>query len=160
VEIRVDAVGLGAGVVDTLNARAALLKEPWFSVYEMHGSASPPVDVGGSVHGYGNARAYWYDQLRQSMRNGRVKTVDDERIKDDLAIIFYKFKSGKLFIISKEEMRKEHGRSPDHADALAYATAPVPDELPAGSSVSQDAEDAIEGFMEGMDDSELVIAPF
>lgn len=160
VEIRVDAVGLGAGVVDTLNARAALLREPWFSVYEMHGSASPPVDVGGSVHGYGNARAYWYDQLRQSMRNGRVKIEDDERVKDDLAIVFYKFKNGKLFIISKEEMRKDHGRSPDHADALAYATAPVQDGLPVGSSVSQDPEDAISGFMDGLDDSELVIAPF
>jgi hypothetical protein len=160
VEIRVDAVGLGAGVVDTLNARAALLKEAWFSVYEMHGSASPPVDVGGSVHGYGNARAYWFDQLRHSLRNGRTKLEDDQRIKDDLGIIFYKFKAGKLFVISKEEMRRDHGRSPDHADALAYATAPVPDGLPAGSSVSQEAEDAISGFMDGMDDSELLIAPF
>lgn len=160
VEMRVDAVGLGAGVVDTLNARAALLKEPWFSVYEMLGSASPPVDVGGSVYGYGNARAYWYDQLRQSMRNGRTKIQEDERIRDDLAIVFYKFKAGKLYIISKEEMRKEHGRSPDYADALVYATAPVPDGLPAGSSVSQDPDDAISGFMEGLDDSELMIAPF
>lgn len=160
VEIRVDAVGLGAGVVDTLNARAALLKDPWFTVYEMHGSASPPIDVGGSVHGYGNARAYWYDQLRQSLRNGRVKIEDDDRVKDDLAIVFYKFKNGKLFIISKEEMRKDHGRSPDHADALAYATAPVQDGLPVGSAVSQEAEDAISGFMDGLDDSGLEIAPF
>lgn len=160
VEIRVDAVGLGAGVVDTLNARAALLKDPWFSVYEMNGSASPPVDVGGSVHGYGNARAYWYDQLRLSMRNRRVKLVDDERVKDDLSMIFYKIKSGKLYIISKEEMRKEYGLSPDFADAVAYATAPVPDGLPAGTAVSQDAEAAIGDFMDGMDDSELTIAPY
>ena len=107
-----------------------------------------------------NARAYWYDQLRQSLRNGRVKIEDDDRVKDDLAIVFYKFKNGKLFIISKEEMRKDHGRSPDHADALAYATAPVQDGLPVGSAVSQEAEDAISGFMDGLDDSGLEIAPF
>lgn len=160
VEIRVDAVGLGAGVVDTLNARAALLKDPWFTVYEMHGSAAAPVNVGGSVHGYGNARAYWFDQLRQSMNNGSVRIEDDERIKDDLGIIFYKFKSGKLFIISKEEMRKLHGRSPDYADALAYATAPVADGLPVGSSVIQDPDDAMNDFMNGFDEGELMIAPF
>lgn len=160
VEIRVDAVGLGAGVVDTLNARSVLEKTPWFSVYEMHGSASPPVNVGGSVHGYGNARAYWFDQLRQAMRNRSVQIEPDQRVTDDLAIVFYKFKSGKLFILSKEEMRKIHGRSPDFADALAYATAPIVDELPPGMGVSQDAGEAMEDFMDGLDDSELSIAPY
>ncbi|MFB7858794.1 LAGLIDADG family homing endonuclease [Rhodococcus qingshengii] len=160
VEIRVDAVGLGAGVVDTLNARAVLEKDPWFSVYEMHGSASPPVDVGGSVHGYGNARAYWFDQLRQSMRNRRVQIENDQRIVDDLGIVFYKFSNGKLFIISKEEMRKLHGRSPDFADALAYATSPVVDSVPSGTETTQDAQEAMDSFMGGMDDSELSIAPF
>lgn len=160
VEIRVDAVGLGAGVVDTLNARAALLKEPWYSVYEMHGSASPPVNVGGSVHGYGNARAYWFDQLRQGMRNRSVCIEEHAGLRDDFPIIFYSFKHGKLFIMSKEEMRKLYGRSPDFADALAYAVAPVEDGLPVGSSVSQDAAEAIEDFSGALDESEMSISPF
>jgi hypothetical protein len=160
VEIRVDAVGLGAGVVDTLSARAALLAEPWFSVYEMLGSASPPANVGGSVHGYGNARAFWFDQLRQSMRNGRVRFIADTRLSDDLAIVFYSFKNGKLFLASKEDMRKEHGRSPDHADALAYATAPVSDGLPAGSSISDDAQELLEQWEDDLLESEINIAPF
>lgn len=163
VEIRVDAVGLGAGVVDTLNARAVLLKDPWFSVYEMHGSASPPVDVGGSVHGYGNARAYWFDQLRQQMRNGRVKIHGaefDERITEDLGMVFYEFRSGKLYIVSKEQMRKDHGRSPDYADALAYATAPVAEGLPVGSTVSDSAQDLAEDLEDMIDLTEMSIAPY
>ncbi|MBD3004546.1 LAGLIDADG family homing endonuclease [Streptomyces sp. 5-10] len=160
VEIRVDAVGLGAGVVDTLNARAALLPDPWFSVYEMHGSASPPVDVGGSVHGYGNARAFWFDQLRQSMRNGTVKIEENQQLRDDLAIVFYFIRTGKLFIIPKEEMRQKHGRSPDYADALVYATAPVAEGLEVGSTVSEDASDMAHDLSDLDDDRELSIAPF
>jgi hypothetical protein len=160
VEIRVDAVGLGAGVVDTINARRVLLERPWYSVYEMHGSASPPVNVGGSVQGYGNARAFWFDQLRQSMRNGRVKIVDHERLRDDLRIIFYHYKSGRLFILSKEEMRKIHKRSPDYADALAYATAPVEEGLPVGESVSGSAEEVVDALADFDADPELSIAPY
>lgn len=163
VEIRVDAVGLGAGVVDTLNARAVLLTDPWFSVYELHGSASPPVDVGGSVHGYGNARAYWFDQLRQQMRNETVKIQGGEfadRIADDLGIVFYEFRSGKLYIISKEQMRKDHGRSPDFADALAYATAPVAEGLPVGSTISDPAAQISDDLEDMMDLREMSISPF
>lgn len=160
VEIRVDAVGLGAGVVDTLNARSVLLKDPWFSVYEMHGSASAPTDLGGSVHGYGNARAYWFDQLRQQMRNGLVKIEEHDQTKDDLAMVFYEFRSGRLFIISKEQMRKDHGRSPDYADAMAYATAPVAQGLPMGSTVSESAYAVAEDLEDLMDMSEMSIAPY
>lgn len=160
VEIRVDAVGLGAGVIDTLNARSVLLAEPWFSVYEMHGSAAPPVDIGGSTHGYGNARAYWYDQLRQSMRNGSVRAQENERLKSDLGIIFYRFKSGKLFIVSKEDMKKVYGKSPDYADALAYATAPVVDSVSPGTRVSQSAEDLTEELDSPIMEAEISIAPF
>lgn len=160
VEIRVDAVGLGAGVIDTLNARAALLERPWFSVYEMHGNASPPSDVGGSVQGYGNARAFWYDHLRQSMRNKRVQIEEHERLADDLRIIFYHFKSGRLFIMSKDEMRSKFKRSPDIADALVYATAPVAEGLESGQTISQSAQEVAAGLAEMEDDAMLTISPF
>jgi hypothetical protein len=137
----VDAVGLGAGVVDTLNARATLLPDHWFSVYEMHGSASPPVDVGGSVYGFYNARAYWFEQVRQKMRNGSLKVIDpDEALADDLKMIFYSIKNGRLLIASKEDMRSQYGRSPDLADALAYAVAPVASGLHQGDVLSETAE--------------------
>lgn len=149
VEIRVDAVGLGAGVVDTLNARATLLPEPWFTVYEMHGSASPPADVGGSVYGFYNARAYWFEQLRQKMRNGSVKLIDEgDRIADDLKMVFYSIKNGRLLIASKEDMRKEYGKSPDFADAIAYAVAPVAEGLRQGDVLSESAETMANALLE------------
>lgn len=162
VEIRVDGVGLGAGVIDTLNARAMLLPEPWFTVYEMHGSASPPSDVGGAVYGFYNARAFWFDQARQKMRNGSLKLVDpEEKFADDLKMIFYEIKNGRLLIASKEAMRKEHGKSPDFADALTYAVAPVAEGLQSGDRLSEDADavaDALEDdFLSDMDNA---IAPF
>ncbi len=149
VEIRVDAVGLGAGVVDTLNARLVLLPEPWFSVYELHGSASPPGNVGGSVYGFYNARAYWFEQLRQRMRNGSVKLIDpDEKIADDLKMVFYSVRNGRLLIASKEDMKKEYGRSPDMADAIAYAVAPVAEGLQQGDVIAETAQDAVDSFAE------------
>lgn len=163
VEIRVDGVGLGAGVIDTLNARAALLPEAWFSVYEMHGSASPPADVGGSVYGFYNARAYWFDQLRQKMRNSSVKLIDpEELIADDLKMVFYSIKNGRLLIASKEAMRAEYGRSPDLADAIAYATAPVAEGLQRGDIVAETAETMAGAFDEDewLTDPETVISPY
>lgn len=161
VEIRVDAVGLGAGVVDTLNARSVLLKEPWFSVFEMHGSAAPPADLGGSVHGYGNARAYWYDQLRQNLGNQTVKLEENQGLRDDLPIIYYTMKNGRMFIVSKEEMRQKFGRSPDHSDALVYATAPVFDGMAIGSVISGEAADLLDDPVEGFDfERDLSISPF
>lgn len=162
VEIRVDAVGLGAGVVDTLNARAVLLPEPWYSVYEMHGSASPPADVGGSVYGFYNARAYWFEQLRQKMRNGSVKLIDpEELVADDLKMVFYSIKNGRLLIASKEEMKKEYGRSPDFADAVAYAVAPVADGLKQGDVLTETAETMANAFAEEADfEVEESISPY
>ena len=162
VEIRVDGVGLGAGVIDTLNARAALLPDPWYSVYEMHGSASAPNDVGGSVYGFYNARAYWFEQLRQKMRNGSVKLIDpDEAIADDLRMVFYSIKGGRLLIASKEDMRSEFGRSPDLADAVAYATAPVAEGLQQGDIVAETAQNMADMYGdEEWIDMETMIAPY
>lgn len=138
VEIRVDAVGLGAGVVDTLAARHALLPEPWFTVREMHGSASVPKEMGGSTGGYGNSRAWWHDQLKQNMRNGSVRLALHDTLREELGGVRYKFTNGRLYIESKEDIRKRSGKSPDFVDALVYATAPVYTGLNTGDTVSED----------------------
>lgn len=138
IDIRVDAVGLGAGVVDTLSARLALLQDPWFTVREMHGGASVPKELGGSTGGYGNSRAWWYDNLKLNMRNGSVKIQPHETLREELAGVRYKFSNGRLYIESKEDIRKRNAKSPDFADALVYATASVYSGLVTGDTVSQD----------------------
>lgn len=162
VDIRVDAVGLGAGVVDTLSARMVLLEKPWFSVREMHGSQSAPTTSGGSVHGYGNARAWWHDQLKLSMRNGSVVVEEHDVLREELAMVYYKFRNGKMYIISKDEMREKFGKSPDFSDALVYATAPAEDELAAGTEISASPDDmlrelALEDYLE---QQEFMISPY
>lgn len=155
-DIRVDAVGLGAGVVDTLAARRAELeqellgtgKEPWFVVREMHGSAAAPKDVGGSVQGYGNARAWWYDQLKHLMRSGSIEIALHAKLKEELEGVRYEYKNGKLYIESKEEIRKRNGKSPDFADSVVYATAPVHEGLMPGQTVSEDPHDLEEDLDE------------
>lgn len=148
-DIRVDAVGLGAGVVDTLAARRVELeqelegtgREPWFVVREMHGSAAAPKDVGGSVQGYGNARAWWYDQLKHLMRSGSIEIGLHAKLKEELEGVRYEYKNGKLYIESKEEIRKRNGKSPDFADSVVYAVAPVHEGLMPGQTVSEDPHD-------------------
>jgi hypothetical protein len=171
-DIRVDAVGLGAGVVDTMAAKRAEIEQqlkrdgvdelPWFTVREMQGSAAPPKDMGGSIQGYGNARAYWYDQTKHLMRADAVNVQEHAKLKDELGGIRYKYKNGKLYIESKEEMRDRGVKSPDFADAFVYAVAPVYEGLPTGSTVSAEASslerDAVEEDLLMMKENQ--IAPY
>ncbi len=105
----------------------------------MHGSAAAPKDVGGSVQGYGNARAWWYDQLKHLMRSGTIEIAEHANLQDELGGVRYEYRNGKLYIESKEEIRKRNGKSPDYADSLVYATAPVHEGLSPGDTVSEDA---------------------
>lgn len=176
VEFRVDAVGLGAGVVDTLTARrhtlAALGQPVWFTVREMHGQAAVPKNVGGATSGYGNARAYWFDQMKLDMRSGAVRVLPPsprlagKKIHDTmvshLGMIFYKYQNGRLYIISKEEMRQRYGESPDIADGLVYACAHVHEGLEVGDTVSEDPAALLKQLQleEAYKLSEMQISPF
>lgn len=139
VDIRVDVVGLGAGVVDNLAAQQAKLS--WYTVREMNGAAAPPIEQGGSTQGYGNARAYWFDQTKQSMANGLINVIPHGVLHDELAGVRFQYRSGKMYIESKEDMRKRGVKSPDYADAFIYANAPILDTLEFGDMVSQSASD-------------------
>ena len=125
-EIRVDGVGIGAGVVDNL----VRLSDNFYKVVTMTGNASSP-----NVSKWVNARAYWYDTVRERMHNGEIDIdITDSKLSDELGDIQYHFKNGRsaLQIESKEDIRArkkkmmsgnvdETGGSPDHADAFIYA---------------------------------------
>lgn len=148
VEIRVDGIGVGAGVVDTLQAARVKYqrkhrKEPWFTVREMNGSARPPRELGGSISGYGNARAYWHDQLKHQMRNGRVRLSQHDQLGDELRATRFRYSSGKMYIESKEEIRSRGGKSPDYADAIVYVSAPVFDGIPEGTIIATNPADVV-----------------
>lgn len=164
VEIRVDVVGLGAGVVDTLAFEHRKLEaggQAWFTVIEMNGAAAPPLEQGGSVQGYGNARAYWYDKLKQGMANGSRRVVEHELARDELEGIRFNYRTSKMYIETKEEMRKRGVKSPDYADGMVYASAEVFDGPQDGDTMTSPAEDIANAALEEMlEAAEMMISPY
>lgn len=118
----VDVIGIGAGVVDRLIELG----------YEIEG-----VNVGESADEenkgrYLNKRAWFYFHLREQFRpdevtkKSAISIPNDPELIKELQEIRYKIASDKrIRIEEKEEMKKRLGRSPDKADALMLAFAPV-----------------------------------
>lgn len=121
-EVRVDATGLGGGVVDQLWTLS--LGGRLYDVIEMQGGASSP-----DRRQWLNNRSFQMDgNLRMGMFHGRID-IDprDEELLDQLAGIQYEFADGAsgggLKIESKESIKKRGEKSPDFVDAVWYACA-------------------------------------
>jgi hypothetical protein len=108
VPIKVDSIGVGAGVVDRL-------REQGYNVIEVIGSASPK-----NVKAYRNKRAENYFQLRELLPS--LALPDDEKLRAQMMAIRYRVLSdGHILIESKEELRKRGLASPDRLDAVVIA---------------------------------------
>lgn len=115
-EVRIDGVGIGAGVLDIL----ARLSEERYAVIGMVGNASSP-----DLDKWANIRAYWYDTVRERMYRGELDLdIGDEILAEELCMVTYHFKNNRssLQIDKKEEIRLRAGKSPDYADAFIYAS--------------------------------------
>jgi len=124
---KVDADGLGAGVYDRLEeveleeqqATGRDRENPYREMHTGLAAADP--------ERFGNTRAEWYWGLRQRFEEGDIDIEDDEELTAQLATLKYKLNSrGQIFIEKKEDMKKRGLPSPDKADALMLAFAPVP----------------------------------
>ena len=121
-EIRVDASGIGSGVID----RLWVLKFESgadYVVIDMLGGASSP-----DRRAHHNNRAYQFDRMRLLAFQGRLDMDStDETLLDQTAGIQYDFADGAsgggLKIESKESMKRKGKKSPDAADAAWYALA-------------------------------------
>lgn len=116
-EVRIDAVGLGAGVFDMVQH----YNNGQFSVIGMVGNASSP-----DLDRWRNIRSYWYDEMRRKMSHGEIDLdVDDKQLVDELCLLEYHFKNSRasLQVESKDDMRTRGVKSPDFADAAMYACA-------------------------------------
>lgn len=151
-EVRVDASGLGAGVVDRLRQLCSI----YYVVIEMVGSASSP-----DITRWYNARAYIYDFMREGFATGSIslppshtKGSPEKQLYEELEGIQYKFMRGAILIESKDEMKRRGVSSPDYADAATYAAAPIDIDDPKMHTNGQDMiidawgdEDMARGFM-------------
>lgn len=120
-EVRIDGSGIGAGVIDILVNDSSYNFSP-YRVVAMIGSGRSPDTLR-----WLNARALYYDQLREQMANG-VLDIDyqDEKLLDEMLMIKYKFSpKGGIQIESKDDMRSRGVKSPDNLDAAVYAAANI-----------------------------------
>lgn len=118
-EVRIDGVGLGGPVVDFVVSKS----DARFEVVSMLGNGATP-----DPDKWFNARAYWYDDLRERMFRGMIDIAyDDVELQDELGDLQYHFNNPRnaLQIEKKEEIRKRTGKSPDFADAAVYAAANI-----------------------------------
>jgi hypothetical protein len=114
-EVRIDGVGLGGPIVDFV---AKGSENRFVTIGIVGNAASPDLDK------WLNARAYYYDTMREHMRNGKIDLDDaDTTLAKELGELEYHFKNARnsLQIASKEEIRLKTGKSPDYADAALYA---------------------------------------
>jgi hypothetical protein len=121
-EVIIEAVGMGIGVVETLEDMG----------YEnIHGIHPGMPALGQDKDLYGNIRAQMWAELRRWFE-GNVSIVNDTELLEDLAIVRRKVtgSSAKLMIEGKDEMRRRGVRSPDVADALALTFSQPFDLLP------------------------------
>lgn len=116
-KMKIDPIGIGAGVVDRL-------KETEYSERIEGINVAEKAESDGEMK-YINIRAKLYWRLRQKFMNNEIKLVDKGTIVSDLTNLKYRFRSsdGAIQIESKEELKKRGLRSPDLADALALSYA-------------------------------------
>lgn len=114
-EVRIDAVGIGAGVYEMVTNQSEGRYE---TIGIVGNAASDDNDK------WINKRAQMYDTMREDMLNGHVDIDEnDTELITELGDLEYHFKNTRsaLQIASKEEIRAKTGKSPDFADAAAYA---------------------------------------
>lgn len=110
-DINVDGVGVGAGVVDSL-------EEQGYPVNDMQ--------AGGGAEDsklFINARAEWYWNLRGQFERGELDLdPEDEELAAQLSALRYTYtRRGQIQIESKDDMRKRGMPSPDRADGVMLA---------------------------------------
>ncbi len=124
-EIRIDAVGLGSGVADQLRQ---LYGE---RVIDMNPSHRPAIEE--TAHLYENQRAEWFWNIRtlldpEAQVETRPAFPEDEDLAAQLVATRWKLnkRTSKFQMESKDDMRARGLPSPDEADAVAMALAPMP----------------------------------
>ena len=109
--VKIDAIGIGAGVYDIVNRLYPKIVHP------VLGNAAPEDSKRSR---YVNLRAQGYWELRDIL-----KTLYTDKMSvaflDEIVDLRYKLKGDKILIETKEEMISRIGRSPDYVDAVVYA---------------------------------------
>jgi len=115
-EVRIDEGNVGGAIIDNLRVMMGYN----YRVVVMNSSNKSP-----NPKRWLNARAFWYDQLKEGMMLNRLQLPKNEDLEKELSVMKYKMtKMGALQMEDKDEMKKRlKGRSPDFADSVAFVSA-------------------------------------
>lgn len=112
VVVAVDETGVGASCLDALRAASP----PWLTVVGVNSASAPR-----EGETYLNLRAQLAFDLRDFLRGGGA-IPDDSHAAQELVATTYSFGArNRIQIVSKDDLKKQIGRSPDRFDALALA---------------------------------------
>ena len=112
--VRIDEIGIGAGVVDRLKQ----LGHRNVEAVSVSRSASRP-----ELHANLRAELFWH--LREALERGEVSLPRDEALLAELSAIRFDYSpTGQIRLEKKEEVKKRVGRSPDLADAVTLGFPP------------------------------------
>lgn len=109
--VKIDAIGIGAGVYDIVNRLYPKIVHP------VLGNAAPEDSKRSR---YVNLRAQGYWELRDVLKTLYTDKMSSAFL-DEIVDLRYKLKGDKILIETKEEMISRIGRSPDYVDAVVYA---------------------------------------
>ena len=110
--ISVDVVGVGAGVVDFCYSKG-------FEVNSYNsGSAATSTVIKSTIHNFKNKRAEKFWLLRDLVQNKQISIINDPELIQELLNIRYFVSDNNIQIESKHDMKKNFGYSPDIADSL------------------------------------------
>jgi len=112
--VRVDEIGIGAGVVDRLRQ----LRHEIEAVSVSRAAIKPEL--------FANLRAELHWALREALEKGEVSLPGDEKLSAEFSSLRYSYSnSGQIVVEKKEQAKKRLGHSPDRSDAaiLGFASA-------------------------------------
>lgn len=113
--VGIDAVGLGAGVVDNLKAAG-------YNVTELSGGSKPMETAIEETFKPYNLRSQMYYELRKDLIAMNIGNLYHEGLRLELKSIKYEvFADRSARVVSKDAIKKILGHSPDFADSLVYA---------------------------------------
>jgi hypothetical protein len=129
--VGVDSVGIGSNVVNYMRR----VLPPGKSVHAIEGGAEDPIEgamkalvpsgtpgreYAADANHFLNHRAQVFWQLAQDLQHGLVAMPRHPQLWSELTVITYSTEGGVVRLPRKAEIIKKLGRSPDHADAVAY----------------------------------------
>lgn len=119
--VNIDSGGIGAPIISQLKTSYPE-SERKYRIVEMNSSAAPP-----DRRRWVNAKAWWYDRLREDMVMGYLDLdlPRDSKLRSQMTDINSEFaegtRAGAIKMESKKDMKKRVGYSPDEVDAVVYA---------------------------------------